>query len=200
MKKAYFRTCPDCGAALDPDEVCSCQTEKSIEDDPSKPVLDDAILWFEILPKEGKLINIAYRWADEPPKQWYVFHDNVCVAYNYTLVEALLWAFDQGYINLDAVEYIRFANAFYNSAQWQSCREAYKRYRRGLCEKCLAEGKIVAGEHVHHRKRITPQTINDPSVTLSWDNLQLLCAECHREIHSKNKRYRFDQYGHCIIK
>ncbi len=23
----YYRTCPDCGANLDPDEVCDCQTE-----------------------------------------------------------------------------------------------------------------------------------------------------------------------------
>ena len=93
-----------------------------------------------------------------------------------------------------------FANDFYNSVQWQNTREAYKRFRRGLCEKCLSEGRITAGEHVHHKRRITPQTIHDPSVTLAFENLQLLCADCHREMHRKNKRYRFDSYGHCIIK
>lgn len=25
---AYYRICPDCGAALDPDERCDCQDEK----------------------------------------------------------------------------------------------------------------------------------------------------------------------------
>ncbi len=25
---SYYRTCPDCGAHLDPGEVCDCQTEK----------------------------------------------------------------------------------------------------------------------------------------------------------------------------
>lgn len=27
----YYRTCPDCGAHLDPGEVCDCQTEEDDE-------------------------------------------------------------------------------------------------------------------------------------------------------------------------
>lgn len=28
---AYYRTCPDCGAALDPEEKCDCKDEKKRE-------------------------------------------------------------------------------------------------------------------------------------------------------------------------
>lgn len=28
---AYYKTCPDCGAALDPGEKCDCQSEKERE-------------------------------------------------------------------------------------------------------------------------------------------------------------------------
>lgn len=27
----YYRTCPDCGANLDPGEICTCQTEDEEE-------------------------------------------------------------------------------------------------------------------------------------------------------------------------
>lgn len=43
---------------------------------------------------------------------------------------------------------------------------------------------------------ITPENINDPMVTLNWDNLRLVCRECHAEKHGKKiKRYSVDEYG-----
>ena len=93
-----------------------------------------------------------------------------------------------------------FAREFYNSTAWKDCREAYKKSKRGLCERCLEKGIYTAGSSVHHINHLTPQNINDPSVTLSWDNLMLLCSDCHGEIHRKNKRYKFDEYGRCVTK
>ncbi len=29
MRAAYYRTCPDCGAHLDPDEKCDCEKGES---------------------------------------------------------------------------------------------------------------------------------------------------------------------------
>lgn len=36
----------------------------------------------------------------------------------------------------------------------------------------------------HHKVYITPTNINDPNITLNWDNLEALCQECHNKEHS----------------
>ena len=91
-----------------------------------------------------------------------------------------------------------FAKEFYSSQTWRDCRDSYKRSKRGLCESCLERGIYTAGAQVHHKIHLSPQNINDPNITLSWDNLQLLCAECHKRIHSKNQRFRYDDCGRCV--
>ena len=85
---------------------------------------------------------------------------------------------------------MRYNDSFYTSDVWIKCREGYARSVGGLCERCRDRGIIRAGEIVHHKKHITPDNINDPRITLSWDNLMLLCRECHGEIHKKAKRYK----------
>lgn len=76
-----------------------------------------------------------------------------------------------------------FATGFYHTKAWKKTRAAYYRYRRGLCEHCLRLGKYVPGEIVHHKVHLTPENISDPSVSLSFDNLELLCRECHALAH-----------------
>ena len=91
-----------------------------------------------------------------------------------------------------------FARAFYNSARWQKCRTSYIKYREsidgGLCETCRqAKGKIV-----HHRQWLTPENIDDDSVSLNFDNLRYDCQECHnREEHDDSiyLKYYFDDEG-----
>jgi 5-methylcytosine-specific restriction endonuclease McrA len=92
-----------------------------------------------------------------------------------------------------------FAKAFYSSGAWKECREAYKKSVAGLCEECLKHGYYVPGDAVHHKVHLTPENVNDPSISLNWDNLQLLCRDCHAKMHSSPKRYKFDQYGRLII-
>lgn len=93
-----------------------------------------------------------------------------------------------------------FAKAFYKSQAWKRTREAYARSKSGLCEICLAAGLYVPGEIVHHKIHLTPENINDYSISLSWDNLQLVCRECHAAIHDERKgRYKFDETGRLII-
>lgn len=90
-----------------------------------------------------------------------------------------------------------YAKGFYTSQAWKSTRAAYSQYRRGLCESCLAAGRYVPGEIVHHKRHVTPETINDPAVLLDFDNLMLVCRECHaREHGARQRRYRVDDYGH----
>ena len=90
-----------------------------------------------------------------------------------------------------------FAKDFYNSQAWKNCRKAYYKYRRGLCEMCMEEGILKAGEIVHHKIHLDPITIQDPNVALSFSNLQLLCRDHHAQVHKKNiKRYAVDENGH----
>ena len=77
---------------------------------------------------------------------------------------------------------------FYNSSQWDKVRRAYKLYRYGLCERCGRPGEIV-----HHKCYISMENIFNPDVTLNFDNLELLCLDCHNKEHSK---HHFDCKGY----
>lgn len=74
-----------------------------------------------------------------------------------------------------------WAKAFYNSSAWVKCREAYIISVHGLCEECLKHGKIEPGYIVDHIIELTPQNINDPNISLNYDNLQYLSLECHNK-------------------
>ena len=71
-----------------------------------------------------------------------------------------------------------WAKAFYKSGAWLKCRAAYILSIFGLCERCQRPGDIV-----HHKIKLTPRNINDPAVTLNWENLELLCQDCHNREH-----------------
>lgn len=89
-----------------------------------------------------------------------------------------------------------FAEGFYKSKTWQKCRDGFVKQKRGLCERCLERGLYKPGEIVHHKTHITPENINDPDITLNWDNLMLLCRECHADAHKRGHRWKVDAYGH----
>lgn len=76
-----------------------------------------------------------------------------------------------------------FAKQFYSSKAWQSCRNEYVKSVHHLCENCLRQGIYRPGEIVHHKIHIDPLNIEKPEVTLNFDNLELLCRECHSETH-----------------
>lgn len=82
-----------------------------------------------------------------------------------------------------------FATGFYNSKAWHDCRRAYAKSQGGLCERCMSRGMIVPGKVVHHIRHITPETIDDPRVTLAWDNLVLVCQDCHAAEHKARGRF-----------
>ncbi len=88
---------------------------------------------------------------------------------------------------------------FYNSKQWQHCRDSYRKKRRGLCERCLKKGLIVPGDEVHHKVRLTKDNVNDPKVAVNFANLELLCKQCHEEEHHGVKRYKVDQATGAVI-
>ncbi|WP_244833383.1 HNH endonuclease signature motif containing protein [Clostridium sp. BJN0001] len=71
-----------------------------------------------------------------------------------------------------------YAKSFYTSKEWIKCRDGYIKTVYGLCERCGKPGKIV-----HHKKYITQDNINDPDITLNFDNLEYLCLDCHNKEH-----------------
>ncbi|EMJ4245770.1 HNH endonuclease [Clostridioides difficile] len=75
-----------------------------------------------------------------------------------------------------------FSRSFYNSKAWKECRQSIIKKYLGLCAEC---GKL--GEEVHHIKYLTPANIHDAEITLSEDNLILLCKDCHSKKHKNNK-------------
>lgn len=78
---------------------------------------------------------------------------------------------------------------------WIKCSRGYKKEKGGICERCAKKGLIVPGREVHHKIKLTPENINDPAIALNWDNLELLCKDCHLMEHER-VRWRCDQNGH----
>lgn len=97
-----------------------------------------------------------------------------------------------------------WAKSFYSSGAWRKCRKKFLESIDsdfGLCKRCGEAAKIV-----HHKKYLTLRNINDPNVTLNWDNLEALCKECHdkehgwnkKEVVSHNEGLMFDSNGNLI--
>ena len=75
------------------------------------------------------------------------------------------------------------------------------RSKGGLCEVCWSKGIAKAGEIVHHKQPLNPDNINDPDIALGWENLQLVCRECHAAAHdARQRRYKLDELGRVIFK
>ena len=85
-----------------------------------------------------------------------------------------------------------FAYSFYVSKEWRKCRQAYLS-KEPLCERCG-----MPAIQVHHKIKLTPVNIKDPSISLNFDNLEALCDTCHNLEHHP-KRWRCDEMGHVIV-
>ena len=95
-----------------------------------------------------------------------------------------------------------FTNGFYKTREWKQCRADFMKSRRYLCENCLAKGIYTPGVIVHHIEELPPMNIDKPEVTLSFDNLRLVCRKCHAEEHKagKDRRYLFGENGEIVVK
>ena len=94
-----------------------------------------------------------------------------------------------------------FARSFYKSKEWESCRAAFMASRGYLCEDCLARGIYTPGKIVHHIEALTPLNITNPEVTLSFNNLRLVCQQCHADEHHRKseRRYEIGPDGEIIV-
>lgn len=102
-----------------------------------------------------------------------------------------------------------FAIDFYRSPAWRHNRKAYMErvidtpfglVPPMMCERCFANGKLVPAKVVHHVIHLNPENINDPNITLSYDNFQRLCQDCHAAVHTgyERPRYTFDEDGNLV--
>ena len=74
---------------------------------------------------------------------------------------------------------------FYQSREWNNLRQS-KLMQQPLCEECLMRDKITIATAVHHRIPFSRGVDEQQQweLFLDFDNLESICNECHRRIHS----------------
>lgn len=72
--------------------------------------------------------------------------------------------------------------AFYRSREWRRVRAAYLESVNRICERCGRPAVIV-----HHKRYLDAANVHDPAVSLSFDNLEALCRECHNREHFEGR-------------
>lgn len=97
-----------------------------------------------------------------------------------------------------------YAKKFYKSTAWQKCRASFISSRvtvdGGMCEHCRSRPGYIAD----HIEEIAPGNINDPTITLSHDNLQYLCLACHntktfgKDVDVIREGLMFDENGELV--
>lgn len=94
----------------------------------------------------------------------------------------------------------KFAEGFYGRTAWKNVRQQAMKRDAYLCVDCMKKGLYTPAEEVHHITPLTPQNIDDPSVSLNLDNLVSLCRDCHELRHKQNRseRYIVDELGRVI--
>lgn len=78
-----------------------------------------------------------------------------------------------------------WAMPLYKSDAWRDLRRVLIAERGQRCEHC---GKMISDPskiEADHIIELTPENINDASIALNQDNVQLLCKECHRLKHQR---------------
>lgn len=99
-------------------------------------------------------------------------------------------------------EYTKKAKSFYDSKRWRHSRQLYIDKRvsidGGMCEHC----KQRLGYIVDHIEELNDGNLDDVFISLSHDNLQYLCIECHnKKTHGKeeHRTVRFDSDGNPVF-
>lgn len=85
-------------------------------------------------------------------------------------------------------------DAFYHSKAWRDLSYLL-RLKSGKCQRCgrVADMKQL---HAHHKVLLTPSNVNDTTISLNPDNIEILCNSCHDEEHN---RFGYTQHHIYII-
>jgi 5-methylcytosine-specific restriction endonuclease McrA len=89
----------------------------------------------------------------------------------------------------------RVGDKIYKTVRWQKLRKLYFEMVLGVCERCGGTGKIL-----HHKIEISESNLNNYEIVWGFDNLELVCLECHNKIHRKGDRkdYRVNEMGELV--
>lgn len=83
---------------------------------------------------------------------------------------------------------------FYQSRAWKDCRLSFLISKHFICERCWDIATIA-----HHKTKLLLQSLPDPYISLSHDNLESLCQTCHNTAHHETapraERYASDIGG-----
>lgn len=84
----------------------------------------------------------------------------------------------------------------YKSRQWRKLRRAVIVRDQGLCQRCAKRGIMQRGSIVHH----IIEARDD--VTKFWDidNLELVCATCHNQLHPDKPKGRTKNKKRNVVK
>lgn len=89
-------------------------------------------------------------------------------------------------------------HAFYTSREWYDLKNILMLDRGMICEECH---KLIRKKYQaigHHKVELDMVNVNDPAISLSLDNLMLVCHSCHNKIHNRFgsiTRHRYLVYG-----
>lgn len=75
--------------------------------------------------------------------------------------------------------------SFYASPAWGRLRLALIAERGPVCQKC---GETVSEPRdliAHHTKELTSENVNDASISLNPENIELICFSCHSKEHHR---------------
>jgi 5-methylcytosine-specific restriction endonuclease McrA len=79
---------------------------------------------------------------------------------------------------------------FYNTKQWGQLAERKRKAERNECERCRAKGKHSQAKAVHHKKYLRLH----PELALDYDNLELLCDDCHYDEHHRKEQLNEERW------
>lgn len=100
----------------------------------------------------------------------------------------------------------------YNKTYWKKNSKAFALSKNCICERC-GRSVYVSGITtylpkekrlryvVHHKEYLNDANINNDEIALGWDNLELLCINCHDIEHNEQPTRNglmFDENGNLI--
>lgn len=101
-------------------------------------------------------------------------------------------------------------SSFYKSKAWKQVRKTYALSKHCICERCgmpvYVDGinDYLIKEHrtkgiVHHKEHLNQNNVVKDNIAYGFDNLELLCIECHNKEHFDTgilrEGFTFDENG-----
>ena len=102
----------------------------------------------------------------------------------------------------------------YKSKAWKQNRIAFAISKYCICERC-GRAVYVSGVNdylpkeqrlryiVHHKEYLNDNNYTDDTIAYDWDNLELLCIDCHNKEHTQKVSairtdLEFDENGNLV--